>query len=74
MIGVGILCDQVLIKTHLTIYYFMVLSNYFNSIKYSFGGGIRFQLLKNNPTLIRFDVGVGRDGNNGVYFGVNEAF
>ncbi len=48
--------------------------DYFNSIKYSFGGGIRFQLLKNNPTLIRFDFGVGRDGNNGVYFGVNEAF
>jgi len=48
--------------------------DYFNSIKYSFGGGIRFQLLKNNPTLIRFDVGIGRDGNNGVYFGVNEAF
>jgi len=48
--------------------------DYFNSIKYSAGGGIRFQLLKNNPTLIRLDVGIGRDGNNGVYFGVNEAF
>jgi len=48
--------------------------DYFNSIKYSLGGGIRFQLLKNNPTLIRFDVGFGREGNNGIYFGVNEAF
>jgi len=48
--------------------------DYFDSIKYSFGGGIRFQLLKNNPTLIRFDIGIGRDGNNGFYFGVNEAF
>jgi len=48
--------------------------DYFNSLKYSIGGGIRFQLLKNNPTLVRFDFGLGRDGNNGVYFGVNEAF
>jgi hypothetical protein len=48
--------------------------DYFNSLKYSFGGGVRFQLLKNNPTLVRLDFGIGRDGNNGIYFGVNEAF
>jgi len=48
--------------------------SYFSSVKYSFGGGIRFQIKKNNPTLIRLDFGLGKDGNNGIYFGVNEAF
>jgi outer membrane protein assembly factor BamA len=42
--------------------------------KFAFGGGIRFQLLKSNQTLLRLDFGVGRDGQNGFYFGVNEAF
>ena len=42
--------------------------------RFAFGGGIRFQLLKSNQTLVRLDFGIGRDGNNGVYFGVNEAF
>jgi hypothetical protein len=48
--------------------------SYFSSVKYSFGGGIRYQILKSNPTLIRLDFGLGKDGNNGIYFGVNEAF
>lgn len=48
--------------------------SYFGNVKYSFGGGIRFQILKSNPTLLRLDFGIGRDGNNGIYFGVNEAF
>ena len=47
---------------------------YFNDIKPSFGGGIRFQIIKSNPTLIRLDFGKGEDGQSGVYFGVNEAF
>ena len=47
---------------------------YFNSIKYSLGGGMRFQILKSNPTLLRLDFGLGRNGNSGIYFGVNEAF
>ena len=41
---------------------------------FGFGGGIRFQLVKDQDTLLRFDTGVGEDGNNGFYFGVNEAF
>lgn len=42
--------------------------------KFSFGGGIRYQPLRNTPTYIRLDVGFGQDGQSGVYFGVNEAF
>lgn len=42
--------------------------------KISYGGGLRFKLSKNNPTLIRMDIGLNKDGNTGLYFGVNEAF
>ena len=41
---------------------------------FSGGGGVRFQLLKTNPTLIRMDLGINQYGNTGLYFGVNEAF
>ena len=42
----------------------------------SFGFGVWFifQIKKNNPTLIRFDVGVNKFGEALIYFGVNEAF
>ena len=42
--------------------------------KFSGGVGLRFQPLKSNPTLIRFDFGVNQYGGTGVYFGVNEVF
>ena len=42
--------------------------------KFSGGAGLRFQLLKTNPTLIRMDIGINQDGGTGLYFGVNEAF
>jgi hypothetical protein len=45
-----------------------------NDLKPSAGGGIRYKLLKNQETWIRLDAGVGVDGSNGVYFGINEAF
>ena len=48
--------------------------DYFNDLKPSFGGGVRFQITKKNPTLIRLDYGIGQGGQSGVYFGVNEAF
>ncbi len=47
---------------------------YVDDIKPSVGGGIRFKLAKDQNTRLRLDIGVGKDGNNGVYFGVNEAF
>ena len=31
-------------------------------------------LVKSNPTLVRLDFGIGKDGQSGIYFGVNEAF
>jgi len=48
--------------------------SFFENPKISFGGGIRFKILKNNPTVVRFDIGFDKNGNNGIYFGVNEAF
>jgi len=47
---------------------------FIDDIKPSVGGGIRFKLTKDQNTLLRLDIGVGKDGNNGFYFGVNEAF
>lgn len=44
------------------------------ALKKSFGGGIRYQITKKNPTLLRLDIGIGEDGQSGIYFGVNEAF
>lgn len=51
-----------------------ILSNMYEDIKYSYGGGIRFQISKKSPTLVRLDFGMGKPGNSGIYFGVNEAF
>jgi len=49
-------------------------SSFFSDPKFSFGGGIRYQPLRNTPTYLRLDVGFGQDRQSGVYFGVNEAF
>jgi len=46
----------------------------FNNLKPSFGGGIRFKLIKDKSTWLRLDYGKGIDGQSGIYFGVNEAF
>ncbi|MCA0932861.1 outer membrane protein assembly factor [Lutimonas saemankumensis] len=48
--------------------------NFFQNIKPSVGGGIRYKFNKSQDTLLRLDIGVGIDGNSGFYFGVNEAF
>lgn len=49
-------------------------SELFTYPKFSYGGGVRFQLIKTNPTLIRMDIGANQYGGTGLYFGVNEAF
>ena len=36
------------------------------------GGGLRLKL--QGGTLLRFDFGFGKDGQNGFVFGINEAF
>lgn len=46
----------------------------FNSVKPGYGAGIRFKILKDQGTWLRLDIGSGKDGQNGIYFGVNEAF
>ena len=48
--------------------------DFFDAIRPSFGGGIRFKIIKNQNTLVRLDMAFGTNGNRGFYFGVNEAF
>jgi outer membrane protein assembly factor BamA len=43
-------------------------------LKYSFGGGLRYLFNKKENVNLRMDIGVGRDGNTGIYFGIEEAF
>ncbi|WP_338238048.1 BamA/TamA family outer membrane protein [Persicobacter diffluens] len=47
---------------------------FFRYMKPAAGGGIRFKLLKDQNTVVRFDYGFGLAGSSGFYFGVNEAF
>ena len=46
----------------------------FDYLKYSFGGGLRFMFNQKEKVNLRADVGFGRPGNIGVYFGIEEAF
>lgn len=48
--------------------------DFFNDVKPAVGGGVRWQVLKAQNTLLRLDIGVGKNGNSGFYFGVNQAF
>lgn len=48
--------------------------DFLDDLKPSVGGGIRFKLVKDQNTILRLDVGIGKDDNSGFYFGVNEAF
>lgn len=50
------------------------IASVFDHPKFSGGIGIRYKILKSNPTLIRMDLGVNQYGETGIYFGVNEAF
>ncbi len=45
-----------------------------NNIKPSLGAGVRYKIFKDKDTWLRLDIGSGIDGNNGFYFGINEAF
>ena len=47
---------------------------FLEDLKPSVGGGIRFKLVKDQNTVLRLDIGMGKDDNSGFYFGVNEAF
>ncbi len=43
-------------------------------LKYSVGGGLRYLFNKKENVNLRMDIGVGQDGNTGIYFGIEEAF
>ena len=43
-------------------------------LKYSFGGGLRFLFNEKENVNLRMDIGIGQDGNTGIYFGIEEAF
>jgi outer membrane protein assembly factor BamA len=45
-----------------------------NSLKYSLGGGLRYLFNKKENVNLRMDFGIGKDGNTGIYFGIEEAF
>ncbi len=44
------------------------------SMNYSFGGGLRFKFNEEQKINLRMDIGIGQDGNTGIYFGIEEAF
>jgi outer membrane protein assembly factor BamA len=46
----------------------------FSTLKYSYGAGLRFQFNKEQKVNLRMDIGLGNDGNRGIYFGIQEAF
>ena len=45
-----------------------------DGFKPSYGGGLRIMLDKVDRVNLRLDVGIGEDGNMGIYFGFTEAF
>lgn len=45
-----------------------------NELKYSIGGGLRYLFNKKENVNLRMDIGIGRDGTTGIYFGIEEAF
>ena len=46
----------------------------FGELKYSYGFGLRFLFNRKQKVNLRADIGFGKDGNRGIYFGIEEAF
>ena len=44
------------------------------NLKYSFGGGLRYLFNEKENVNLRMDIGIGQDGNTGIYFGIEESF
>ena len=51
-----------------------LLSFKLKNFKYSYGLGLRFLFNKEEKVNLRMDIGIGQDGNSGIYFGIEEAF
>ena len=43
-------------------------------LKYSYGVGLRYLFNKEEKVNLRMDIGIGQNGNIGLYFGIEEAF
>jgi len=43
-------------------------------VKLSVGAGLRFLFNKEEKVNLRMDIGIGQNGNTGIYFGLEEAF
>ncbi len=46
----------------------------FDTMKYSYGAGLRYLFNKKQKINLRMDIGIGQGGNTGIYFGIEEAF
>lgn len=46
----------------------------FGTLKYSYGAGLRYRFNEKQKVNLRMDIGIGSDGNRGIYFGIQEAF
>ena len=51
-----------------------ILDYNFESIKYTYGAGLRYLFNKKEKINLRMDIGVGTDGSTGIYFGIEEVF
>jgi hypothetical protein len=43
-------------------------------MKFSYGAGLRFLFNEKEGVNLRMDIGITREGETGVYFGIGEAF
>ena len=46
----------------------------FNTLKYTYGTGLRYLFNEKERVNLRMDIGVNTDGSMGIYFGIEEAF
>jgi len=51
-----------------------ILSYDFKHLKYTYGTGLRYLFNEKEHVNLRMDIGIGADGNTGIYFGIEEAF
>ncbi len=51
-----------------------ILDYNFESVKYTYGAGLRYLFNKKEKINLRMDVGIGTEGSTGIYFGIEEVF
>ena len=45
-----------------------------DEFKFSYGAGLRYLFNEEQKVNLRVDLGITRDGDTGIYFGIEEAF